>query len=32
MLAPQTLAGFALITAGLAVIDGRLLRRRLTNP
>jgi len=31
-LAPQTLAGFALIAAGLAVIDGRLLRRRLTNP
>ena len=30
-LAPQTLAGFALITAGLAVIDGRLLRVRLTN-
>jgi drug/metabolite transporter (DMT)-like permease len=31
-LAPQTLAGFALIAAGLAVIDGRLLRLRLTNP
>ena len=31
-LAPQTLAGFTLIAAGLAVIDGRLLRRRLTNP
>ncbi len=30
-LAPQTLAGFAVIAAGLAVIDGRLLRRRLTN-
>jgi drug/metabolite transporter (DMT)-like permease len=31
-LAPQTLAGFALIAAGLAVIDGRLLRwKRLTN-
>ncbi len=28
-LAPQTLTGFALIAAGLAVIDGRLLRRRL---
>ncbi len=32
-LAPQTLAGFALIATGLAVIDGRLLRwKRLTNP
>ncbi|MFQ5566284.1 MAG: DMT family transporter [Paracoccaceae bacterium] len=32
-LAPQTLAGFALIAAGLAVIDGRMLRwRGLTNP
>ncbi len=32
-LTPQTLTGFALIAAGLAVIDGRLLRRkRLTNP
>jgi drug/metabolite transporter (DMT)-like permease len=30
-LTPQTLAGFALITAGLAVIDGRVMRRRLTN-
>ena len=31
-LAPRTLAGFALIAAGLAVIDGRLLRwKRLTN-
>jgi len=30
-LAPQTLAGFALIAAGLALIDGRLLRVRLTN-
>ncbi len=32
-LPPQTLAGFALIAAGLALIDGRLLCwRRLTNP
>jgi len=32
-LEPQALAGFALIAAGLAVVDGRLLRRRrLTNP
>ena len=32
-LAPQSIAGFALIAAGLAVIDGRLLRwKRLTNP
>ena len=30
-LAPQTLAGFALIAAGLAVIEGRVLRIRLTN-
>jgi len=31
-LTPQTLTGFALIAAGLAVIDGRLLRwKRLTN-